>query len=101
MQAYCKEIQQKLDADDLFLNGSPWLQQSCAMQVVRSKNIQQIELGREGIDTVTALHCVLRPNLFVWDPAKLGHNIEVLCPECGRHDQEATLDGTHQGFYMA
>ena len=84
MQAYCKEIQQKLDAGDLFLNGNPWLQQSCAEQVARSKNIQQKELGREGIDTVTALHCALRPNLFVWDPVKLGHNIEVLCPACGR-----------------
>ena len=52
--------------------------------MARSKNIQQKELGREGISAVTALYCALRPNLFVWDPVKLGHNIEVLCPACGR-----------------
>ena len=84
MQDYCKEVQQKLDAGELFLNGNPWLLRPCAEQVARAKHTKQKELGRDGLDSATALHCALRPSLFVWDPKKLGQNIEILCPECGR-----------------
>ena len=104
VKSYWKEVQQKIDAGTLVLHGNPWLQPPCPHEVVAS---QLKQLGKESIDSRHVLQFALQPRLFVWAPAKLGQDIQVLCPNCqqpGKHpewSQPRVLHGTSKvSFYV-
>ena len=89
MQACCVEIQQKIDAGSLVLDGNPWLLAPCPARAAEAIHTQQAQLRAGGISAWKALQLALQPGLFIWMPEMLGQNINVLCPQCGKPGKRA------------
>ena len=80
-EPYIDEMKQER-VSGLKISG-PWVRPRDAFAEAAAINAQRHQQGERNLDAAELLNLMLRPSIFIWDPANIFPELKISCPTCG------------------